>query len=68
MESNNNFNERCLRELDIQGSKYKFYSLEGLNDKRLSNTFFNLEQLPYSIRVLLESAVRNCDGFNVTGI
>ena len=24
-----------------------------------------LETLPYSIRVLLESAVRNCDEFNV---
>lgn len=26
---------------------------------------FNTETLPYSIRVLLESAVRNCDEFNV---
>ena len=25
-----------------------------------------VEKLPYSIRVLLESAVRNCDEFNVT--
>jgi aconitate hydratase len=25
-----------------------------------------IEKLPYSIRVLLESAVRNCDEFNVT--
>jgi len=24
-----------------------------------------LERLPYSVRVLLESAVRNCDEFNV---
>jgi aconitate hydratase len=28
-------------------------------------TSFIIEQLPYSIRVLLESAVRNCDEFNV---
>ena len=26
---------------------------------------FNKDKLPYSIRVLLESAVRNCDEFNV---
>jgi aconitate hydratase len=36
----------------------QFYKLPSLNDDRL-------ETLPYSIRVLLESAVRNCDEFNV---
>lgn len=35
-----------------------FYKLPAIGDQRLS-------QLPYSIRVLLESAVRNCDEFNV---
>ncbi len=25
-----------------------------------------LDRLPYSIRILLESAMRNCDGFQVT--
>ena len=25
-----------------------------------------VDKLPYSIRVLLESAIRNCDEFNVT--
>ncbi|KAL9236301.1 hypothetical protein vseg_010988 [Gypsophila vaccaria] len=37
----------------------KFYSLPALNDPRI-------EKLPYSIRILLESAIRNCDGFQVT--
>lgn len=27
--------------------------------------FVCIEKLPYSVRVLLESAVRNCDEFNV---
>lgn len=27
--------------------------------------FWNLDRLPYSIRILLESAVRNCDNFQV---
>lgn len=31
----------------------------------LYHKWFFLEKLPFSIRVLLESAVRNCDGFQV---
>ncbi|KAL2331837.1 hypothetical protein Fmac_019418 [Flemingia macrophylla] len=37
----------------------KFYSLPSLNDPRI-------DRLPYSIRILLESAIRNCDNFQVT--
>mmetsp|Transcript_3554 Transcript_3554/g.6054 ORF Transcript_3554/g.6054 Transcript_3554/m.6054 type:complete len:111 (-) Transcript_3554:221-553(-) len=37
---------------------YSFYKLPALGDARLNS-------LPYSIRVLLESAVRNCDEYNV---
>ncbi|CAJ0933251.1 unnamed protein product [Ranitomeya imitator] len=36
----------------------KFYNLQKLNDARYA-------RLPFSIRVLLESAIRNCDGFLV---
>jgi aconitate hydratase len=36
----------------------KYYSLPGLNDPRI-------DKLPYTIRILLESAVRNCDNFQV---
>ncbi|KAL0543451.1 hypothetical protein IC582_018547 [Cucumis melo] len=36
----------------------KYYSLPALNDPRI-------ERLPYSIRILLESAIRNCDEFAV---
>ncbi|KAA3462776.1 Aconitate hydratase, cytoplasmic [Gossypium australe] len=36
----------------------KFYSLPALNDPRI-------DKLPYSIRILLESAIRNCDNFQV---
>uniref|UniRef100_A0A0D9Z1T0 Aconitate hydratase n=1 Tax=Oryza glumipatula TaxID=40148 RepID=A0A0D9Z1T0_9ORYZ len=38
----------------------KYYSLPALSDPRI-------ERLPYSIRILLESAIRNCDEFQVTG-
>ncbi|XP_020276119.1 aconitate hydratase, cytoplasmic isoform X1 [Asparagus officinalis] len=37
----------------------KYYSLPALNDPRV-------DKLPYSIRILLESAIRNCDNFQVT--
>uniref|UniRef100_K4A0R3 aconitate hydratase n=1 Tax=Setaria italica TaxID=4555 RepID=K4A0R3_SETIT len=42
------------------GGEYgKYYSLPTLNDPRI-------ERLPYSIRYLLESAICNCDGFQIT--
>lgn len=37
----------------------KYYSLAALNDPRT-------DRLPYSVRILLESAIRNCDNFQVT--
>jgi len=48
----------ALKELEVDGQTYKFYSIPSLNDERVN-------KLPYSIRVLLESAIRNCDEFNV---
>lgn len=36
----------------------KYFSLPALDDPRI-------DRLPYSIRILLESAIRNCDGFQV---
>ncbi|KAF5949315.1 hypothetical protein HYC85_011308, partial [Camellia sinensis] len=53
----------------------KFYSLPALNDPRIDNylelnillTITGLQDmLPYSIRILLESAIRNCNNFQVT--
>ena len=41
--------------LDINGEQHSFYNLPALGDK--------YKELPFSIRVLLESAVRNCDNF-----
>lgn len=60
MEKANPF-EHVRQELDVDGHKYNFYSLQALGDERVN-------KLPYSIRVLLESAVRNCDEFNVKSI
>ncbi|XP_029615891.1 cytoplasmic aconitate hydratase [Salmo trutta] len=44
--------------LDPNNPDHKFYNLSKLGDPRY-------DRLPFSIRVLLESAVRNCDGFLV---
>ncbi|KAF2072777.1 hypothetical protein CYY_005899 [Polysphondylium violaceum] len=40
------------------GESYSLYNIQKLQDKRI-------EKLPYSIRILLESAIRNCDNFQV---
>ena len=49
-----------LQEHKIGDKTYKFYNMAALGDSRYVT-------LPYSIRVLLESAIRNCDNFNVKG-
>lgn len=56
--SNNAF-EKLKTTIKGSGSEASFYSLGKLGDKRI-------ETLPYSIRVLLENAVRNNDGFVFT--
>ena len=57
MEAANPF-EHIRKELKVGDVTYSYYSLKDLNDDRLM-------KLPFSIRVLLESAIRNCDEFNV---
>lgn len=48
----------CVRTLSVDGKDYRYYSLPELKDPRYA-------QLPFAVRVLLESAVRHCDGFQV---
>lgn len=50
--------DNIVQELEVEGKQYKIFSLPALQDERVS-------KLPFSIRVLLESALRNCDDFNV---
>ncbi|MEC9458060.1 MAG: aconitate hydratase AcnA [Candidatus Thermoplasmatota archaeon] len=45
----------------VDGSRSKFVNLNSLR----SSCDCNLEELPFTIRVLLESALRKCDGFLV---
>lgn len=52
------FSQTQVNDFTVDDQTYKYYSLPALSDQRY-------QKLPYSIRVLLESAVRNCDNFNV---
>jgi len=48
----------CVKDLKVADKTFSYYDLNELRDERLHT-------LPFSIRVLLESAVRNCDEFAV---
>jgi len=52
------FAQTHVNDFAVDGQSYQYFSLPALGDSRY-------EKLPYSIRVLLESAVRTCDNFNV---
>ncbi|EFA02996.1 Cytoplasmic aconitate hydratase-like Protein [Tribolium castaneum] len=49
--------DKYLKTLTVESKEYKYYDLSALGAQ--------YDRLPYSIRVLLESAVRNCDNFQV---
>ena len=57
MEQGNPF-DNIKKSIELGGKTYHYYDLPALGDARLN-------RLPYSIRVLLESAIRNCDNFSV---
>jgi len=57
MSSKNPF-ETIVRKLVVDGEEFRYYSLVELNDSRF-------DRLPFSIRILLESVVRNCDNIKI---
>ncbi|KAK8921690.1 putative aconitate hydratase, cytoplasmic [Platanthera zijinensis] len=60
MASTNPFKDILASLPKPEGGEFgKYFSLPALNDSRI-------EKLPYSIQILLESAIRNCDNFQVT--
>nr|XP_027205633.1 cytoplasmic aconitate hydratase-like [Dermatophagoides pteronyssinus] len=54
----NPYDGQLLKNLDVDGKQYRYYDLPSLNHS-------GYETLPFSIRVLLESAVRCCDNFHI---
>jgi aconitate hydratase len=57
--STNIFSTRTLK---LNGREYQYYPLAQLEDTYA----IDLDQLPYSIRILLESAIRNFNGESIT--
>lgn len=57
MAGNNPFSKH-IKTLVVDGKELSYFDLTSLLDSRY-------DKLPYSIRILLESAIRNCDGFQV---
>ncbi|NMA81457.1 MAG: aconitate hydratase, partial [Jeotgalicoccus halophilus] len=53
-----NVKDNSRQTLTVNGKDYTYYSLQSLADKGMSKS----ENLPYSIRVLLESVLRQYDG------
>lgn len=51
--------QKVASQIKAAGKDLTYYNIQALNDPRL-------DKLPFSIRILLESAVRNCDEFEVT--
>ncbi|VDK57159.1 unnamed protein product [Cylicostephanus goldi] len=51
--------KHLLKDIVVSGANLKYYDLTALNDPRY-------DELPISIRYLLEAAVRHCDGFHVS--
>ncbi|MBW7887152.1 MAG: aconitate hydratase AcnA [Bacteroidetes bacterium] len=49
---------KAVKELSVNGTSYRYCSLKDLRA--------NISHLPFSIRILLENALRNHDGFSIT--
>ncbi|XP_076630720.1 cytoplasmic aconitate hydratase [Colletes latitarsis] len=50
--------DHLLKSIKIGSKEYKYYDIANLGKK--------YDRLPFSVRVLLESAVRNCDNFQIS--
>lgn len=48
--------ERAKKEFILNGKKYSYYQIKALEEEN-----FNITRLPYSIKILLESVLRQCD-------
>ena len=59
MKSQNSFNLEA--NLSIQGKDYKYFSITTLAEQ----FDFNLDKIPYSIKIILENLVRNEDGLSI---
>ncbi len=64
----NPYQSTAFNQLKVGSQTFNYYDINKLNapiSNKNWNNRFNLDKLPFSIRVLLESALRNCDEFSV---
>src|SRR5690554_5634819 len=61
MNMNNNLKEKAKKQLVENGKSYQYYSIATLEDEG-----YDIKKLPYSIKVLLESVLRQWDGHAIT--
>lgn len=53
--------DKAIREFTLNGKEYSYYSIASLEEEG-----FNIKRLPFSIKVLLESVLRQFDGHSIT--
>lgn len=56
-----NIRDKSFKELEVNDTSYHYYSL-----KTLIEQGYDIEELPYSVKVLLEAALRQMDGHSIT--
>jgi aconitate hydratase len=56
-----NLKENSLKKFEQNGQTFHYYSLDTLKEEG-----YDIDHLPYSIRVLLEGVLRQCDGRGIT--
>lgn len=61
----NPFQSTAHKALKLGTNSYNYYDINTLGNLSKNNFVYFLGHLPISIRVLLESALRNCDEFSV---
>lgn len=57
-----NIKEQAKKQFELNGQSYTYYDLQTLEEKGLAK----ISKLPYSIRVLLESVLRQEDDFVIS--
>lgn len=57
-----NIKEQAKKTFEVNGKSYTYYDLKSLEEQGLTK----ISKLPYSIRVLLESVLRQEDDFVIT--
>lgn len=57
-----NIREKVRQSIKVNGNSFSFWNLQALVEVGLLQSVDGLSRLPYSLRVLLESVLRNADG------